>query len=267
LDRDGGAVAIDPIDSRIVYAESERLSFVKSTDGGKTFTPAIAGIDGGSFPYIASFALDPGDPQRLWLGGDALWTSDDGAAHWRRASSAVGGNALDLVSAVAVSPHDGRHVLAGTSQGLIVRNDAAFSASAGTLWPAVRPRDGFVSSLVFDPQDPAVVYATYATFGGAHVWQSRDGGTTWQSLDGTSGVSATALPDLPVHSLVIDPRHPQRLYVGTDLGVFVSLDGGATWAVENSGFANVVTESLVVSPPFLFAFTHGRGAWRARLPD
>jgi photosystem II stability/assembly factor-like uncharacterized protein len=267
LGRDGGFVAIDPTNPQIVYAESDHLSFVKSTDGGNTFTSAIAGIDGGSFPYIAPFALDPLDPQRLWLGGDSLWTTDDGATHWRRASSALGLNALDLISAIAVSPHDAQHVLVGTSQGLILRNAAAFSASPGTPWPAARPRDGFVSSLVFDPQDPAVVYATYATFGGAHVWKSLDGGTTWQSLDNIGGNGAAALPDLPAHSLAVDPRHPQRLYVGTDLGVFASLDGGATWAVEVTGFANVVTESLVVHPPFLFAFTHGRGAWRAPLPE
>src|SRR5207237_9201576 len=56
------------------------------------------------------------------------------------------------------------------------------------------------------------------------------------------------------------------LYVGTDLGVFVSTDGGATWAVENTGFANVITESLALNTvsgtTMLFAFTHGRGAWR-----
>ncbi|MFY9826009.1 MAG: hypothetical protein WAM82_31860 [Thermoanaerobaculia bacterium] len=264
LGRDGGLVAIDPAHPQVVYAESDHLSFVKSTDGGNTFTSAASGIGGSFFLFIAPFALDPLDGQRLWLGGDSLWTTDDGAATWHRASPAVGVNALDLVSAVAVSPHDDRHVLAGTSQGLIVRNDAAPDATGGTLWPAARPRDGFVSSLVFDPQDLGVVYATYATFGGAHVWKSTDGGGTWQSLDGTG---ASRLPDLPAHSLVVDPRHPQRLYAGTDLGVFASLDGGATWAVEVTGFANVVTESLVLSPPFLFAFTHGRGVWRATLPD
>src|SRR4051812_10916486 len=262
LGRDGGFVAIDPAHPQTVYAESDHLSFVKSTDGGNTFISAVEGIGGGFFPYIAPFALDPRDGQRLWLGGDSLWTTDDGAGHWHRASPALGANALDLVSAVAVSPHDDGHVLAGTSQGLIVRSDSASSATP--LWSPVHPRDGFVSSLVFDPVDPLVVYATYATFGGAHVWKSVDGGTAWQSLDGTGG---SRLPDLPAHSLVIDPRHPQRLYLGTDLGVFVSLDGGATWAVENTGFAHVVTESLVLAPPFLFAFTHGRGVWRAALPD
>ncbi len=149
LGRDGGFVA--------VYAESDHLSFVKSTDGGNTFTSAAEGIGGASFPYIAPFALDPLDGQRLWLGGDSLWTTDDGAEHWHRASSALGANALDLLSAVAVSPHDDQHVLAGTSQGLIVRNDAALSAVPGTPWLAAHPRDGFVSSLVFDPQDLGVV--------------------------------------------------------------------------------------------------------------
>ena len=60
--------------------------------------------------------------------------------------------------------------------------------------------------------------------------------------------------------MVVDPNQSTRLYLGTDLGVFVSVDGGTTWAVENSGFANVVTESLSIRGRNLFAFTHGRGA-------
>ncbi|HEX6161633.1 MAG TPA: hypothetical protein VF111_15760, partial [Thermoanaerobaculia bacterium] len=54
-----------------------------------------------------------------------------------------------------------------------------------------------------------------------------------------------------------------------DLGVFVSLDRGKTWAVENGGFTNVVTEALVigkgVNGPAVYAFTHGRGVWRTEL--
>ncbi|HEY0781063.1 MAG TPA: hypothetical protein VGE98_01305, partial [Thermoanaerobaculia bacterium] len=110
----------------------------------------------------------------------------------------------------------------------------------------------------------------YSTFGGTHVYQSLDGGATWQGIDGRT--PAGALPDLPVHTLAIDPRHPQRLYVGTDLGIFLSEDGGGSWAVEDAGFADVVTESLAVGQgpdgrPALYAFTHGRGAWRLTLPD
>ena len=52
--------------------------------------------------------------------------------------------------------------------------------------------------------------------------------------------------------------------MGTDLGVFVSIDGGASWLLENTGFANAPVESLRFTdtlPRRLFAFTHGRGAW------
>jgi hypothetical protein len=73
-----------------------------------------------------------------------------------------------------------------------------------------------------------------------------------------------------VHCLLVDPRRPERLFIGTDLGVFVSLDRGVNWAVENTGFAAVVTESLALAQTtegrtLLFAFTHGRGAWRVEL--
>ncbi len=59
--------------------------------------------------------------------------------------------------------------------------------------------------------------------------------------------------------------------MGTDLGVFTSVDGGASWFVENTGFANVPVEALkfnATGPTQLFAFTHGRGAWKAgEAPD
>ncbi|HUR81795.1 MAG TPA: hypothetical protein VM733_13595, partial [Thermoanaerobaculia bacterium] len=88
-------------------------------------------------------------------------------------------------------------------------------------------------------------------------------GITWSPMN-----SAT-LPDIPVHSLAVDPTNPIRLYLGTDLGVFVSFDRGLTWSAENTGFANAVTEHVMigqgVNGPAVYAFTHGRGAWRAEL--
>ncbi|MBD3854334.1 MAG: hypothetical protein IFJ96_06090 [Acidobacteria bacterium] len=73
-----------------------------------------------------------------------------------------------------------------------------------------------------------------------------------------------------MHSIVIDPANQGRLFLGTDLGVMTSNNDGRTWAVENTGFANAVTEWLALGNdeegnPLLFAFTHGRGAWRVGL--
>jgi hypothetical protein len=166
-----------------------------------------------------------------------------------------------------VSPLDPERVLAGTSNGRVYRHDRALAVDARTVWPSSLPRDGWVTSVAFDPRDPQTVYATYANFGGAHVYRSRDGGVTWHAVDGTG---ANALPDIPVHVMIVDPVDPQRIYLGTDLGVFVSVSGGERWMVENTGFGPIVTEwlSLIESRGrrSLFAFTHGRGAWRVDLP-
>ena len=67
--------------------------------------------------------------------------------------------------------------------------------------------------------------------------------------------------------MVVDPTNSSRLYVGTDMGVFVTTDGGATWMKENTGFGNVVTEHLVINGANLYAFTHGRGVWRVPLTN
>lgn len=264
---DGGYVAVDPSNPQRVYAESQYFGFVRSSDGGSNFSDAVDGIsdDSSSFLFITPFVLDTRRPARLWTGGRRLWRSDNRGSNWQVASTLVPGNAR--VSALAVVPGDNDTVLAGTTTGDILRTDSAGSAGSGTAWSAVRPRAGFVSSIACDPSDPQTTYATYAGFGGAHVWRSRDGGASWQAIDGSG---ATAVPDAPVHELAVDPTDSNTLLLGTDVGVLVSLDGGVTWGAENTGFAAVVTEAFDIitpddGPPVVFAFTHGRGAWRVRL--
>lgn len=276
LGGDGGYVAIDPRNPNVIYAESQVLTLQKSVDGGRSFQAATNGIsantgsgvdDYGDFLFIVPFTLDPNGPDRLYLGGRRLWRTANGAQSWSPASDfwPSGGK----LSALAVSPGDPDRVVVGLDDGTIHYTDQALAAGSGTQWPAVRPRAGYVSWVAFDPLDPRRVYATYSTFGGKHVWTSDDGGATWRQIDGNG---PRRLPNLPAHSIVADPTDPERLFVGTDLGVFVSTTGGLAWAVEQTGFANAVTESLQVldstgGERYLFAFTHGRGAWRVEIAE
>jgi hypothetical protein len=269
LGGDGGFVAVDPGATDTLYAENTGLSIAKSIDGGANWEDGTSGIDfSQDFLFISAFTMDPSNPQRLWTGGNTLWRTTDGAANWSQASTPVAGQQFRIVSAVTVDPGNPNHVLAGTVEGFIMRTDTGLSSNATTRWRRNLPQQGFVSSVTVDPTSSAVAYATYSTFGVVHVWKSINGGTNWAPLDGTGD---GALPDVPVHSLVVDPAHPSHLYIGTDLGVFASTDGGQTWLVENTGFANVATEWLTLRTApggvrELYAFTHGRGAWRVTLP-
>lgn len=263
LGGDGGYVAIDFTNPNILYASNPGRIIQKSLDGGATFLPATDGISDGAL-FISPLVMDPSDPLRLWTGGQYVWRSDNGAVSWAKASSGV---TSTRISALAVAPTDANRVLAGAISGRIARTINGLTSTESTVWTfhqTVRGISGaWVSWLTFDPANANIAYATITTFGGPHVFKSTDGGQSWNAIDGTG---VTGLPDIPVHCLVVDSSNTARLYIGTDLGVFVTTDGGQNWAVENTGFANVATEALVLNPVngvnTLYAFTHGRGVWR-----
>lgn len=265
---DGGYVAVDPLNTQTLFAEFTGLSITRSLDGGASFTDATNGINNDpGFMFIAPFHMNGSDSQQLWTGGWYIWRTMNQGSSWQRASAITPGNGS--VSAAAVSRVDPNRAVVGMSDGYLLFNHAATAANHTSSWAFSRPRAGFVSSVQWDPIDPAVVYATYSTFntgaGQHHVYRSTDGGRTWTGIDGTG---ATALPDLPIHAVVVDPNNTSRLYVGSDAGVFTTLDGGASWNKEVTGYANVVTESLALNGTGtirLYAFTHGRSAWRVGL--
>ncbi|MFN7929482.1 MAG: hypothetical protein U0Y68_16345 [Blastocatellia bacterium] len=277
---DGGYVAVDYLHPNILYAEYTGLSLRKSTDGGATFSSAMGGFDyflgGDGGLFITPFTMDPSNPRVLYTGGIAIWRTMDAGAHWFIVGDSVG-TGSGRVSAIAVAPTDSNYVLVGKSTGLVHRTQRALAIQTST--PVFNNADpdwqvgyflfhngGFISSLAFDPADKNIAYATVSTFGVKHVWKSLDAGATWSAIDGEGN---TGLPDVPAHCIAIDPNNAARLFVGTDLGVFASTDGGATWAVENNGFANTIVESLAIQTvqgtSYLYAFTHGRGAWRVPL--
>lgn len=267
LGGEGGFVAIDPANTDNVYAENTGLSIQKSTDGGITFQSATNGINPLELGQTVNpFVMDPGNPQRLWTGSTNIWRTDDGAATWTQASDGSGAKEL---TAIAVSPLNPNLVIAGKASGAIISTNQALSATSTTNWLNVNVRVGVPSWIAFDPASSNVAYLTYSTFnrhGDSHIYKTTDGGAHWVGIDGSSGGK---IPDIPVHCIVVNPFTPSTLYVGTDLGIFVSLDGGSNWAVENTGFANVDTETLAFTSAggilSLFAFTRGRGAWRVDL--
>ncbi|NVB78194.1 MAG: hypothetical protein HOV81_07360 [Kofleriaceae bacterium] len=93
------------------------------------------------------------------------------------------------------------------------------------------------------------------------LWRTTDGGQTWTSIVGSD--PARRLPNVPIYVVKYDPITASTIYAGTDLGVYITLDGGATWDRMGTGFPMVPVRDMYVArnQDFIRVATYGRGVW------
>lgn len=285
---DGGYNAADPTDSNYFYGEYVYLNIHRSSNGG-TSSDYISGqywngsawawksapyrIDDAQLNqanFIAPFILDPNNANRLLAGGGSLWRTNDAKTTnttttgptWASIKASTGSN----ISAIAVAASNSDVIWVGHNNGDVysTTNGTAITltwtrADLGT--PNLPGRQ--VTRITIDPANPQKVYVTFGGFSADNVWRTINGGATWSDITG-SGL--TGLPDVPVRSLVINPNNSNWLYVGTEVGIFASEDGGTTWTVPQDGPANVSVDELFwLNSKTLIAATHGRGLYKAVL--
>jgi hypothetical protein len=276
---DGGWTAIDPAVPSNVYVTCQNVDIEKSTQNGdvNTFRFAAVGINpNDNNAFIPPFVIDPSTPQRLYFGTVRLWQTTDGAGTWSSISGDLtGGGVGESLSAIAVAPSDSKTVYVGSSSGhvQVSTNVAAGSATFADVSTGLPGRA--VTQIVVDPVVPTTAYVTFSGFNFAadmlgHVFKTTNGGTAWLPISGN-------LPNTPVNDLVIDPDDASRmtLYAATDIGVFQTVNSGATWSAMNpatqgaSGLPRVAVLSLRLHEPSrtLRAATHGRGVWDLTLPN
>ncbi len=266
---DGAYTALDTLNDAnaandVLFLANTGNSLQKSTDGGTSFAAANTGLSGSGFLFIAPFTMNESNRQHIWTGGFDIWRSANQAATWTRMTGANGTCGLGSISTIAAHPLDSNRVLVGMSDGCYHYNTTALTPVAGS-WPGGSfIASGAISWMAWDPTNLSVAYATVSAFGVNNLLKTTNGGVSWAASVGTG---LTALPQIPALSVVVNPNNAQQVFVGTDLGIYTSVDGGASWMVENTGFAKTPVESLKFNSAgtTLFAFTHGRGAWKSNL--
>lgn len=206
---------------------------------------------------------------KLNLGNGAAGTACGSGESFYVSALAAGGPATAAGSQVIYAGMTGGQ---GTGGNIWVTTNAAGGAATWVDRTGnINPSHFNISSIALDPTDPSgqTAYVTIMGFTGGmfgHVYKTTNAGATWV------GVSA-ALPDAPADSVVVDPTNHNDILVGTDVGVFRSLDGGNTWSAFGQGFPNVVVNRLRIFNSAgvlkLRASTHGRGVWQVNLltPD
>ena len=256
---DGIHAAADPVDRKVYYGTSQYSGVFRVLDGGTTvdrFDPPNSGASNGA-PFMTRILLDPNHSSRLFCGTKELMVCDDtktsGTPTWRQLT-----RVNRPVTAFAVA-HGASNIAYHNTGQRFFRTVRATDPSP--RWFEVsNPRLGrMITEIVACPHETWTVYVCMGGYAADNLLRSTDGGRTWTALPGTT----SRLPEAPIHALAIHPRAPDWLYVGTEVGLFVSQDGGATWTASNEGPSNAVIDHLVFKGDKLWAFTHGRGVYSA----
>jgi hypothetical protein len=137
------------------------------------------------------------------------------------------------------------------------------STNGGAVWTDVTGTLPFryPTDIEFDPVDSRIAYVTFSGYGSGHIFKTTDLGQTWTDISAN-------LPNIPHQAVTADPEYPSHLYVGTDLGVFYSSDGGSAWEEFTSGMPPAMVLDLVFSRSnnMLRAGTFGNGVYQRRIP-
>jgi photosystem II stability/assembly factor-like uncharacterized protein len=283
---DGFCVMRDPLDPDIVYSEWQGGNLARNhllTGDSKDIKPeARPGEPEYRYNWNAPAVLSPTDPARLYIGSQFLLRSTDRGDSWTRISNDLttndpdkqrqeesGGLTVDNTSAenhctiytICESPLDKRVIWVGTDDG-----NVQVTGDDGHTWQNVTanitdlPSHTWVSCIEAGRHDRSTAYATFDGHRAGdmmpHVYKTTDLGRSWQAI---------ATDELTGYAHVIrqDPVNPNLLFLGTEFGLFITVDGGRHWAHYKEDFPPVPVMDLVIhaAENDLVIGTHGRGIW------
>jgi photosystem II stability/assembly factor-like uncharacterized protein len=251
------------------------------------------------FNWNTPIHMSPNEKGTLYIGAQFLFRSRDHGQTWDRISPDLttndpekqkqeesGGVTIDNSSAemhttiysISESPRNGQIIWVGTDDG-----NVQITRDGGKTWTNVvgnvsgLGKNSWVSTVAASHFDEASAYATFDrhTLGDMkpYVYKTTDYGKTWTPLPAQeSGARGYA------HVVTEDTVDQNLLFLGTEFGLWISVDGGQHWAqYKGSNFPAVAVRDIVVQAREgdLVLATHGRGiwviddisAWRALTPD
>jgi len=216
------AVATDPRNCQILYAGTYGAGVFKTVNGGGSWSSINEGFPANAPIYIASLAIDPGNPDIIYTGTiNGVYKSINGGATWSFASNGMPSSNFPDIFSLSIDPTNGEKIYALTSNGIFRSTNGGTTWAIVNLCPEVKgtcPTTIQKGSIVIAPSNSQVIYANFDD----SILKTVDGGVTWNG-------AGNGVYNITSH-LVVDQTDSEFLYVGTFWGIYKTNDGGATWA-------------------------------------
>lgn len=235
------------------------------------------------FNWNAAIALDPFDPGTVYFGSQFVHQSHDRGHSWqvispdlttndptKQRQSESGGLTRESTGAenhttlltIAPSPVEREVLWTGSDDGKV-----HLSRAGGGTWEDLTarirgvPAGTWIPHIEVSKHAPGTAYVVFDDHRrgrwDSYLFRTENHGRDWRNLAQRSGIDGF------LHTVEEDPVAPELLFAGSELGLFVSLNRGASWFKWTHGFPTVPVRSLVVHPRDhdLVIGTHGRGVW------
>ena len=289
LGGDGHQPATEPGNPDIVYAQSQQgnLHRVDRTTGEAVYIRPQNGLDEPyeRFNWDAPILVSQHDPKRIYFGSQRVWRSENRGDSWNPISSDLTKNeerlalpimgrqqswdaawdvyamsTYNTITSLAESAQDENILYAGTDDGLLHA-----TKDGGATWNTLTvdklpdvPATAFINDIKADMFDANVAYVALDNhkFGDYRpmLYKTTNGGKSWKSI--TKGIPEGTL----IWRLVQDHVNPQLLFLGTEYGVYVSLNQGDAWHKFSNGMPTISVRDLAIQKREndLVAATFGR---------
>lgn len=285
---ESGHLAIDPTDNDIVYGGSydgtfERVNHKTKEQRSINAWPDLPmghGAEGMKYRFQWNFPIffSPHNPKKLYAASQHLHVSYNEGQSWELISPDLSRNdPSKLVSsggpitkdntgveyyctifAAMESPYEKDVIVAGSDDGLV-----HITKDAGKTWekitPPMMPEWSMVNSVDFDPSAKGAMYiaATRYKLGDyrPYLYKTKDYGKTWMQI--TDGIPSEHFTRV----VRVDPKRPGLLYAGTEAGMYISFDDGASWKPFQLNLPIVPITDLTIKNDNLIAATQGRSFW------
>jgi photosystem II stability/assembly factor-like uncharacterized protein len=260
VDGDGMECIFDYSDSDIVYASVYNGKIYKSTNGGPPFSFLYNAYGAWITPYL----LHPTNPDTIYIANKNILWSTNGGSNFQTLASLDEPASISTMAQSSVNPNN---MIFATGGGDWPAPDSIFivkiSTNGGENWQEVTTNipgeSRWISRVETDPLDANTLYVLRTGFSENNkLYKTTDLGQSWTNISGD-------LPNIPYSDVFIYPFGPDTIFIASDIGVYMTINGGANWIYAS--------EEIPLVPCFDFDFvsidsigylrvgTHGQSIW------
>lgn len=282
---DGFDAVPDPLDERYGYSNLQGgrlLRYDLETGNIQSLRPFVQNDVPLRFNWNAAIAIDPFDQKTIYYGSQYVLRSTDKGQTWEKISSDLttnnsekqvletGGLTLDVTGAeyhttiitIAPSPKEQGVIWVGTDDGNI-----QITRDGGASWTNVTnklkdvPAGSWIAQIQPSPHQAGEAFAVINNYRRndwkPYLYRTTDYGKSWTKMVDENQVWGYCL------SVAQDPIAPNLLFLGTEFGLYVSIDDGKNWTKWTSGYPTVSTMDMDIHPREhdLVLGTFGRAIW------